>query len=771
MEPKNELKSGHMNPDKMFPADLGPTVTGSTSNLLSRQGHYVLPFTLCAYILMQVLAGINTVCIKERPYSPWVYKFYFAAGISFFTSASTQIAKIWQHWRHRGANNEFRGHIYVAAALIGVSSGTASLLTSEIDYGGICRDVLDVESPAAQWSEWLACVPLMTYLVVALEDKDALTLADYAIIFLMGFSVLSGFLMNLNIGEGGGIAWFVFGCLSLVASQLFVLHKKRVILPTTKLENGSEVVEVLTECRFRELAAGKKRQNLIVLIASIFPLFPVVYILGWMRIINRDEVAIAYLLVSISSKLLFVSSLLDAHVGLSDYLEASRSAEKRANDAQRDFLRFVFHELRIPLNTITMGIELMQGDTSSGRSANPWTEALRMMNGAAVFMNDMLNDVLQIHRIQEGAMVITKSAFIMQDIVRDSTQALQPLLDSRNLSIVVKISQSNTDLDSDNGSNGNGDQSEDHLLLGDQLLIERVFMYFMTHAAKAAPLGSQIKVDISKKFSMGSGSSRRSSNFRGVSVRRGGGAAPEPRFGSPVDQAAQSDDGIAQHVQDTLLNIVAVDGNSNMPRQSSTNSRTATTHPTRCTVTVTVTDSGPGLTIEEKNALLNPFGHTLPEQGAVQQEEQGRSTGLWLMIAQGVISTHGGKLIAQKNTFGFSIPFDVAPIVARKRVHRVGSVFGSPRSACSPDGRSAKSAGNEAISRVNSRDSLLKHTSEPHSPGLIILGMSRESPMSSPMSPSGRAFKPRRPPPRCIPCTPPRPTPSRPSRRPPYCLL
>ena len=36
--------------------------------------------------------------------------------------------------------------------------------------------------------------------------------------------------------------------------------------------------------------------------------------------------------------------------------------KQRANEAQRHFLRYVFHEVRVPLNTIRLGLETIEQD-------------------------------------------------------------------------------------------------------------------------------------------------------------------------------------------------------------------------------------------------------------------------------------------------------------------------------------------------------------------------------------------------------------------------
>ena len=366
----------------------------------------MLPLCIVVYVILQGLTSINGVC-NAPEFSTYVTYYYFGAGFSFIVMTVLMGKKILEYHYYRGENGEFRGMMYLAAATISIIAGTASFLTSNANYGGVCVDVLGVSSPAAQWSEWLVCVPLMTYMIVTIDDKSSLSMSDYSIILLMGFSVLVGFLMNFRVSYGGGVFLFVFGCICLVGVLYFVIKAPHYhsILPNTKMGHSNE--EPNPYKKHRELGIATRRKALIILVAVLFPLFPIIYLLGWIHVLDRDQVAVGYVLVSVVSKLLFVNSLIDSQVYLSDSLEADRKIEKLAQDSRRDFLRYVFHELRIPLNTLTIGIGLLQEDKD--HLNNPCQEALHMMNGATSFMSDTLNDVLFMHKIEEGAMDITKT--------------------------------------------------------------------------------------------------------------------------------------------------------------------------------------------------------------------------------------------------------------------------------------------------------------------------------------------------------------------------
>jgi hypothetical protein len=77
-------------------------------------------------------------------------------------------------------------------------------------------------------------------------------------------------------------------------------------------------------------------------------------------------------------------------------------------------------------------------------------------------------------------------------------------------------------------------------------------------------------------------------------------------------------------------------------------------------VTLLVIDKGAGITKKDLNGLTTPYSQIRPEQ-----LEQGRGTGLWLVLAKEIVELHGGSLIVTStvgkgSTFGFTIPFSLA---------------------------------------------------------------------------------------------------------------
>ena len=83
---------------------------------------------------------------------------------------------------------------------------------------------------------------------------------------------------------------------------------------------------------------------------------------GVQRIFDRDDVFVANMLIGMGVKLFFAGTL-----SLESVVMQSAS-ELKLDERRRQFLRYVFHEIRVPLNTITMGITVLKEEARYSKS-------------------------------------------------------------------------------------------------------------------------------------------------------------------------------------------------------------------------------------------------------------------------------------------------------------------------------------------------------------------------------------------------------------------
>ena len=183
-------------------------------------------------------------------------------------------------------------------------------------------------------------MPLLLYMSVAIEDKPALTLKDIVVIGSVVLTVACGFFMNTpGLSPSGAIVLFIAGCFFLgLCMFLGVITQKREERVFDDEDYAKETLARDTQF----LAQSAKKRALSRLVILLMPLFPLVNILQYTHVFDRDEGFIAYELLGVVAKLLFLSTMSDAHISLSQTVSILRlSAEEAANATRRTFLRYV----------------------------------------------------------------------------------------------------------------------------------------------------------------------------------------------------------------------------------------------------------------------------------------------------------------------------------------------------------------------------------------------------------------------------------------------
>ena len=150
----------------------------------------------------------------------------------------------------------------------------------------------------------------------------------------------------------------------------------------------------------KDLHKRPNQSKLVLWFTVAMPTFSIVYLLALFKIINEPMTIILMQLLSMTTKGLLASIMVDVHMeGLVIAMSNALQDEKRANENRRAYLKYLFHEVRSPLNSLSMGIQILQGchvEEEYGR------ESLVMMGDASEFMAATLNDVLSIQKMEEG---------------------------------------------------------------------------------------------------------------------------------------------------------------------------------------------------------------------------------------------------------------------------------------------------------------------------------------------------------------------------------
>ena len=108
-----------------------------------------------------------------------------------------------------------------------------------------------------------------------------------------------------------------------------------------------------------------------------------------------------------------------------------------ASAAKSDFLAAMSHELRTPLNAIIGFSELLtEGGDEAADAATVQTYS-EHIHGSGLHLLELVNDVLDLARVEAGRLDLKPVRFDLDDLVRQTVATLQPLADQKQLTVVT----------------------------------------------------------------------------------------------------------------------------------------------------------------------------------------------------------------------------------------------------------------------------------------------------------------------------------------------
>jgi signal transduction histidine kinase len=119
-------------------------------------------------------------------------------------------------------------------------------------------------------------------------------------------------------------------------------------------------------------------------------------------------------------------------------LDAARLAAEDANVAKSQFLATMSHELRTPLNAI-IGYGEMLMETADEQGQGQEKQDLARIHSAAHRLLALINDVLDLSKIEAGGMEVATDAVDLKAVIDDVVETVKPAADANATNIVLDL--------------------------------------------------------------------------------------------------------------------------------------------------------------------------------------------------------------------------------------------------------------------------------------------------------------------------------------------
>lgn len=192
-------------------------------------------------------------------------------------------------------------------------------------------------------------------------------------------------------------------------------------------------------------------------------------------------------------------------------LELAVQQEAAANRAKRDFLFNMSHDIRTPMNAIIGYTTLAETNLTQPAKV---ADYLRKISTASQHLLSLINDVLDMSRIESGRVVLEQEPVHLPTLVQDVRDIIQSNITAKGLSFTVDLA---------------GVRDED--VVADPLRLQRILLNILSNAVKFTPSGGSITLRVLEKSGAGETLPASLDGRAASGVLEGGG---EPRSMGPA---------------------------------------------------------------------------------------------------------------------------------------------------------------------------------------------------------------------------------------------
>ena len=154
---------------------------------------------------------------------------------------------------------------------------------------------------------------------------------------------------------------------------------------------------------------------------------------------------------------------------------AAREAES-ANKAKSDFLSTMSHDIRTPMNAIIGLTAIAEKNLGDPASVG---ENLRKISLAGNHLLTLINDILDISKVESGKLNLSPQTFSIVETVENLVNISQPMIREKNIDFNFRVSR-----------------MEKEYLYADQLRLNQIYINILSNAIKYTEPGGRVSVDM-----------------------------------------------------------------------------------------------------------------------------------------------------------------------------------------------------------------------------------------------------------------------------------
>lgn len=154
---------------------------------------------------------------------------------------------------------------------------------------------------------------------------------------------------------------------------------------------------------------------------------------------------------------------------------------EKANRAKSEFLANMSHELRTPLNAIIGFSDLIGSMPENKSSREKISEYARDINESGHHLLEIINQILDLSKVESGNFTTTIESVYLQDVVEQSLRLTRHSMVKGDIDVMVNISDDLPPIQSD------------------ERMLRQIFLNLLSNAVKFTPKGGQITLSATER--------------------------------------------------------------------------------------------------------------------------------------------------------------------------------------------------------------------------------------------------------------------------------
>lgn len=156
----------------------------------------------------------------------------------------------------------------------------------------------------------------------------------------------------------------------------------------------------------------------------------------------------------------------------------AKDAAETANRTKSMFLANMSHELRTPLNAVIGFSQVMEGEIHGPLGNGKYRDYARMIHEAGAHLLEIINDVLDMSKIEAGKLEIERRRIDMRAVLRDCVTLMQDRADEAAVALVADLPKSPL------------------WIYADRRALKQILLNLISNGVKFTPAGGAVHVHI-----------------------------------------------------------------------------------------------------------------------------------------------------------------------------------------------------------------------------------------------------------------------------------